>query len=244
MQTLNIQNYFDKTEGIDRLNLELISAVKIFKQQNEIELAKYKQNAIGSLIGGIAQEIKSDLFSISASNELTNMLLKDKRTSITEEELNNLNNLYNNSKNTLSNIDMVLTSLIRNSTEISDYVMDGNEIYSIINLVLKNLVKEKLIDFNSNISLRPNSYIKGSVTDVMFLVCEIISKIIDQSKAQDIIDFSITEDEAHWLFEIESENISKLSSSFKYLIKMLMTSINESNIEIEDSKIVVSLNKI
>ena len=42
MQKLNIQNYFDKTEGIDRLNLELISAVKIFNQQNEIELTKYK----------------------------------------------------------------------------------------------------------------------------------------------------------------------------------------------------------
>ena len=64
MKKLNIQNYHDKTEGIDRLNLELISAVKIFNQQSEIELTKYKTRAIGELISGVAQEIKSNLLSV------------------------------------------------------------------------------------------------------------------------------------------------------------------------------------
>ena len=80
MKTLNIQNYYDKTEGIDRLNLELISAVRIFAQQNEIELTKYKSNAIGNLMASVAQEIKENLLSISAGIELTNMLITDNST--------------------------------------------------------------------------------------------------------------------------------------------------------------------
>ena len=49
MQKLGIQNYHDKTEGIDKLNLEIISAIKIFGQQSEIELNRFRTNAIGSI---------------------------------------------------------------------------------------------------------------------------------------------------------------------------------------------------
>ena len=79
MQKLNIQNYYDKTEGIDKLNLELTSAVKIFNQQNEIELTKFKTNTIGELMNSIAEEIKSDLLSIGAGIEVTNMMFQKDR---------------------------------------------------------------------------------------------------------------------------------------------------------------------
>lgn len=243
MQTLNIQNYFDKTEGIDRLNLELISAVKIFKQQNEIELSKYKQNAIGNLISGIAQEMKADLLSVSASIELANMVLKDKNTNVEQSEVEKLNTFYNNSKETLSNIDKILTSLISQSGNDNDYVIDGNEAYKLIKLILKNIAKERQVDFETNISLRPNSYIKGDVNDIIFLTSEILSKIIEQSNKGDAVKFSLTEDEENWLFEINSENISKLQNSFTYLLRMLVISIENCMLNIEENKIVISLKK-
>ncbi len=243
MQTLNIQNYFDKTEGIDRLNLELISAVKIFKQQNEIELSKYKQNAIGNLISGIAQEMKADLLSVSASIELANMVLKDKNTNVEQSEVEKLNTFYNNSKETLSNIDKILTSLISQSGNDSDYVIDGNEAYKLIKLILKNIAKERQVDFETNISLRPNSYIKGDVNDIIFLTSEILSKIIEQSNKDDSVKFALTEDEENWLFEINSENISKLQNSFTYLLRMLVISIENCMLNIEENKIVISLKK-
>ena len=243
MQTLNIQNYFDKTEGIDRLNLELISAVKIFKQQNEIELSKYKQNAIGNLISGIAQEMKADLLSVSASIELANMVLKDKNTNVEQSEVEKLNTFYNNSKETLSNIDKILTSLISQSGNDSDYVIDGNEAYKLIKLILKNIAKERQVDFETNISLRPNSYIKGDVNDIIFLTSEILSKIIEQSNKGDEVKFSLTEDEENWLFEINSENISKLQNSFTYLLRMLVISIENCMLNIEENKIIISLKK-
>lgn len=244
MQNLNIQNYYDKTEGIDRLNLELISAVKIFKQQNEIELSRYRQNAIGSLISGIAQEIKSDLLSVTASIELNNMILKLSDNNISQEDIKKLNEFYTNSKNTLLNIDKILTSLIRQSSQDSNCVMEGNEIFELINLIVKNEIKIREIDYESNVSLRPNSYIKGNVNDIIYLVCEIIKRISEVSQPKEKLRFSFTEDENSWLFEIESSDIEKLSSSFKYLIKMIMTSIEQSSINVSDNKVTISLNKI
>ncbi len=245
MQNLNIQNYYDKTEGIDRLNLELISAVKIFKQQNEIELSKYKQNAIGALISGIAQELKSDLFSISGSIELTNMLIKDPATKINTEELKKLNDIYINNKNTLLNIDKVLTSLIRQSSQDDDYVMEGKDIIELIRLILKNEAQSREVKFDASISLRPNSYIKGSINDVIFLICEIVKKVMEYSNKQDEINLSFTEDENDWLFYLSSENVRRLPNSFIYLIKTLMTSINNTEFKNdEENVLVVSIKKI
>lgn len=244
MQNLNIQNYYDKTEGIDRLNLELISAVKIFKQQSEIELSKYKQNAIGSLINGIAQEIKADLLSVTASIELNNMLIKKIYDDTTKEDIDKLNGFYNNSKNTLLSIDKVLTSLINQSSKSSDSIMDATDVFELINLIVKNQVKIKALDYNSNISLRPNSYLKGNVNDIMYLICEIIKRITEVSESNDKLKFSLTEDENNWLFDVESQNIKKLSGSFKYLIKMLITSIDDSRVHINENNIVIELLKV
>lgn len=245
MQKLNIQNYYDKTEGIDKLNLEIISAVKIFKQQNEIELAKYKQQAIGALIAGIAQEIKADLLSISGSIELMNMLVKSSSGMASEEELTKLNNIYTNNKNTLQNVDKVLTAVIKQSSEDEDFVVAGEEIIMLANLILKNEVKMKKVDFTTNVSLRPNSYIKGNINDILFLTCEIVKRILDKSEENDKISLSITEDESNWYIYVTSQNISKLPASFIYLVKMLMASIKDSDFKIEsEEKIVISLQKV
>ena len=62
---------------------------------------------------------------------------------------------------------------------------------------------------------------------------------------QDEINLSFTEDEAHWLFCIKSNNISNLQNSFIYLIKMLITSVNDAQFKLEENnEIIVSMKKI
>ena len=46
LMRLDIQNYHDKSDGVDKLLLQVMSAIRIFNQQNEIMLSKYKVNAI------------------------------------------------------------------------------------------------------------------------------------------------------------------------------------------------------
>ncbi len=243
MQTLNIQNYHDKTEGIDRLNLELISAVKIFNQQNQIELARYKTNAIGSLMVGIAQEIKSNLLSVSAGIEVTNLFIQDKKLMLERENLEKLNDSYKANKESLERVDKVLTAIINQSTEDVDYVMADTDIMEIIKLILKNVSKETGVVLNTKIALKQNSYLKGSVNDVIFVSCEILKQLIELQEAGSSIQFVLTEDQDNWYFSMTSEKVALLHNSKFYLIRKLMISMKNISLKEEENKLILVIKK-
>ena len=140
MQKLNIQNYFDKTEGIDRLNLELISAVKIFNQQTEIELSKYKTKTIGELMNSIAEEIRSDMLSVGAGIEVTNMMISNVDELKNKEEIQKLKNFYEKNKNSLERVDKILDALIAESTG-EEKILKCDDIVDLISLIVKNDAK-------------------------------------------------------------------------------------------------------
>lgn len=244
MQTLNIQNYHDKTEGIDRLNLELISAVKIFNQQNQIELTKYRTNAIGNLVAGAAQEIKSNLLSVSAGIEVTNMLIQDKSLMIDRENLEKLNKFYISNKESLERVDKVLTAIINQSTSIEDYVMTDQDIVDIIQLILNSTSHEYGIKLNTRIALKSNSYLKGSVNDVIFIICELIQQLMELQEKGSKIDFVLTEDQDNWYFNVISPKVHLLNSTKFYLIRKLMISLKDINLEENEEKIQLILKKV
>lgn len=244
MQTLNIQNYHDKTDGIDRLNLELISAVKIFNQQNEIELSRYRTNAIGNLIFGVAQEIKASLLSVSAGIEVTNMLIQDKTMMEEKDNLEKLNKSYIANKESLERIDKVLTAIINQSTNNENYIMQDTDILEIIRLILKNVSCETGVTLNSKIALKANSYISGTVNDVIFIVCELLKELMELQESGTSIDFVLTEDEANWYFSISSDKIQELNDTKFYLIRKLIISINDIEHREEGNKIQIILKKV
>lgn len=244
MQNLNIQNYHDKTEGIDRLNLELISAIKIFNQQNQIELAKYRTNAIGNLIIGVAQEIKANLLSVSAGIEVTNMLIQDKSLMIERENLERLNKSYKGNKDSLERVDKVLTAIINQATTDEDYVMQDEEIVEIIKLILKSVSRETGVILNSKIALKAKSYLNGSVNDVIFIVCEILKQLMELQERGTSLDFVLTEDENNWYFNISSDKIKMLNDTKFYLVRKIIISIKNIDIHEEENRIQLILKKI
>ncbi|MDD3304310.1 MAG: response regulator [Clostridia bacterium] len=243
MQKLNIQNYHDKTEGIDRLNLELISAVKIFNQQSEIELTKYKTKAIGELIYGVAQEIKSNLLSVGASMEYTNMLIQNNGKEIDNDKIEKLNKFYTNNKESLLRVDKVLSSIINQSTENTDYVMTDKDVMEIISLILKNEAQVRGIELVSRISLKSDSYIKGGINDTIFIVCEIIKELMELEAKGNKIELVLTEDEEYWYFNITNGKVSAISPSQYYILNKVVISIEGTNIYRDDNKIVISIKK-
>lgn len=244
MQTLNIQNYYDKTEGIDKLNLELISAVKIFDQQNEIQLDKYRQNAIANLMSSVAQEIKANLLSVSAGIEVTNMLIQDRSILVENDNLEKLNSSYIRSKESLGRVDKVLTAIINQSNNSTNQVMRDNDIVDIIKLMLKTTSYDKGVELNTKISLRVGSYISGAVNDVLFIVCEILRELMEISSDKSSILFVLTEDQDSWYFNISNSNITKINTSKIYLIKRLIISLENVEFELEDNKIKFMLKKV
>lgn len=222
LKRLNIQNYHDKTEGIDRLNLEIISAVRVFMQQYEIEISNYRANAIGKLMAGVAQEIKNNLLSVGAGLEATNMLISTDLAKVNEQDLEKVNKFYSNNKNSLERIDKVLTSIISQSREGVKNVTTDKDIVDIITLIVKNDLKIKEINFVPKIALKANSYITAKTSDIIFIICEIIRNLTLLGSKGDTIEFTLTEDENNWFFDVSSEIIdSKMSNtSIQKIIKI------------------------
>lgn len=244
METLNIQNYFDKTEGIDRLNLELLSAVRIFHQQNEIRLKKFKSSAIGTLAFGVAQEIKKNMLSVGAGLEFTNLSLQEAENKpLPKEALTSMTKYYESSKDSLERIDRVLSAIINQSTENSSYIMSDKEVSEILRLILAQRCKAKDINFLLKVALKTDSYISGGINDVIFILCDIVGNLIELSMAGEKIEITIAEDESKWYFNIEDEHVAKLSASYLYLLQNVAVSLEKTNIEAVDNKIVLSILK-
>lgn len=242
MQKLNIQNYFDKTEGIDRLNLELISAVKIFNQQTEIELSKYKTKTIGELMNSIAEEIKSDMLSVGAGIEVTNMMISNVDELKNKEEIQKLKNFYEKNKSSLERVDKILDALIAESTG-EEKILKCDDIVDLISLIVKNDAKKKEIKFTTHTALKSSNYIAGSINQSIFIISEIVRKLINKSNSGDNIEFVFTEDESNWLLNLNSENIFKIDELDVFMIRRVVSSINGFNIEFEKNKISVQVKK-
>jgi CheY-like chemotaxis protein len=241
MQKLNIQNYHDKTEGIDKLNLELISAVKIFMQQNEIALSKYKSTAIGKLIASIAEEIRSSLMSVGAGIELTNMLIKDTKSGIEIEKLMKINKYYDNNKIYLEKTDKVLTAIVNQlAVENSEDILKDDEVIELVGLILQGELKLKGIIFDKKIALKSDSYLKGNINDAIFITCEIIRKIIEISDHGTKIEFVLTDDDNSWIFIVRSENISKVDFG---LLKNVVLAIKNLKIQLDQGEVQILIQK-
>lgn len=239
MKKLNIQNYHDKTEGIEKLNLELISAVKIFQQQNAISVAKFKSNAVSKLISSIASNIKESLMSVSGTIEITNMMIGDK---LSEEDANKLSSYYNKNKQGLEKVDKVLNTIITELSNENVNVLPDKDVEEIINSILENELKQKGIKLNTNVSLRASSYISGNIVNVIFIICEFILSIINVTESD--IEFTITEDENNWYFKVKSDDIQKVNRNDCYILKNVTLSINNANLEINEKDAILSLKKV
>lgn len=241
LKSLGIQNYFDKTEGIDRLNLELISAVKIFCQQNEIELSKFKSYSIGKLIAGVAQEIKDNLLSIGAGIEITNMSVND--NNIDTNTIANLNKYYRNNKESLERIDKVLTSIINQSTENTEYVLSDVDVIELLEIITKNKAKSKNINLKIKSALKNQGYIKGSINDSVFIVAEILESLMNLEDEGSLINVIFTDDESKWYFKVSSEDIGLLPNSKISLLEKVASAMNKTKLYKEEDNIILSIGK-
>ena len=242
MKKLNIQNYHDKTEGIDSLNLKIISAVKISNQQNEIEAVKYKTNAIEKIIASVAATLKSNLMSVSASMEVTNLFTRNGNINLTEKDVEIIKDAYETNKINLEKIDKILTTLIKGSSKESNDIFADSEIIEIINLIVANELKEKEIEFVAKSSLRGVSYISGPVADIIFIIAELIIRL-GEIQNKDKISFVLTEDEKKWYFIIETPYTEKLDMNRKLIFKNIAKILENTMFEVEKDKLKFILDK-
>lgn len=239
MKRLNIQNFHDKTEGIEKLNLEVISAVKIFQQQNSISVAKFRANAIAKLISSIAANIKGSLMSVSGSIEITNMMVSDV---LDKDKIEKLNAFQESNKKNLEKVDRVLSTIMNAGNDEGQDVMLDTDIVEIVKSILEAEMKQKMINFDANVSLRTSSYITGDIKDIIFILCEIAMRVSDVTETKEI-EFVITEDEEKWYFDIRNKDINKIDNNNLYILKNVTLSMKGAQMIKKEGSICIALSK-
>lgn len=245
LKRLNIQNYHDKSDGVEKLLLQVTSAVRIFNQQNLIELSKYRVNAIGKLVRGIAEELKAPLLSIGASMEATKTLVDSIKTAAGEEAYEKINAAYVNSKNQIERIDKICKTII-SQTE-GDYSKVGLTVEDIIDtlkLMISSELKVSGVVLKEEISVKNDQYIYGKIDDVIFIICELFHDLIDISSRNDEITLGLRESENAWYISLFNNKKGYIEKSKVFLIKNIIRRMEEIGFEEISGQYVIELKKV
>lgn len=245
LKRLNIQNYHDKSDGVEKLLLQVTSAVRIFNQQNMIELSKYRINAIGKLVKGVAEELKSPLLSIGASMEATKTLVESIKSEAGDEAYKKINEAYLNSKKQIERIDKICKTIINQTDENGDKVgLTAIDIAETLKLMVAGELRMAGITFEENITVKPDSYVYGKIDDVIFILCEIVHKIIEVSEMQDKIIFSIRENSDAWYISLNNDKLHLIDKTKVYLIKSIIGRIDGVGFEEVAGQYILELKKV
>lgn len=243
LERLNIQNYHDKVDGIDKLYLQVLSAVRIFAQQNEIMLERYRTNSIGKLISGIAQELKSPIMALSAGIEAENIIL-GKDSIINAEVKEKFNKFSSNNKTYVEKIDKVLSTIINQSLyENTEEYLSPEDIINRIELILSRTLKENEILLEKNIKLRNNTVLYGKISDCVFILCEFIQKTIVHNKNKTTISLEMSEDENSWIMNCKCEGFNEISNKDMFILENILHMMPDVTYQFMNNEFNLNLNK-
>ena len=244
LKRLNIQNYHDKSDGVEKLLLQVTSAVRIFNQQNLIELSRYRVNAIGKLIKGIAEELKAPLLSIGASMEATKTLVDSIKSKAGEEAYSKINDAYINSKLQMERINKICKTIIHQvETDDRKAGMLLRDAMDTLKLMTINEFKLSGVKLKEDIAMKLDTYVYGRVDDIIFILCELMTKIIEVSAAGDEILLTIRENETAWYISLSSEKIKFVEKTKVFLIKNIIARMDDAKFEEIPGQYVIEVKK-
>lgn len=244
LERLDIQNYHDKSDGAEKLLLQVMSAVRIFDQQTKVYLSEYRAKAIGSLVKGIAEELKSPLLSIGAGIEATKILIETSESKQDKELLEQINTLYLGNKECLKKIDKVLSTLILQSEASSEeQTISITDIVEILEYLMINEMKIKKIKFEKNLHDAGNDYITGRVSDLIFVLSEIINKIISVAELESVIDLSINSTADAWYITIKCDTAEQNNMDI-YLIRNVLAGMSGTSLQLLNGAFVIEVKKL
>lgn len=244
LERLNIQNYHDKVDGIDKLYLQVLSAVRIFAQQNQIMLERYRTNSIGKLVSGIAQELKTPIMALSAGIEAEKMIVGSS-DNLTIDVKEKIDKFSSNNRVYIDQIDKVLSTIINQSIyENTEEYLSAEDIISRIRLILSKILKEKNIVLNSDIKVKSGTLIYGKISDCVFILCEVIQKAINTGIQGTEINVNISEDPNVWIVNCKSSGINDIKNKDMFMIQNILHIMSDVSYEFLDNEFVIKANKV
>ncbi|MBR5227900.1 MAG: hybrid sensor histidine kinase/response regulator [Clostridia bacterium] len=244
LQRLDIQNYHDKSDGADKLLLQVMSAVRIFDQQTKVYLSEYRAKAIGGLIKGIAEELKSPILTIGAGIEATKVLIESTENIQDKELLQQVNQLYLGNKECLKKIDKILSTVIIQSQASNEIqVIKIEDMAETLEYLLASELRQKHVKLEKNITCK-DEYMSGKVSDLIFILTELIHKMLKATPDNSKIELGINSAESAWYISLKCKEIPNPSMIDIYLVRNVLAGISGMNIQYLDGDFVIEVKKI
>lgn len=246
LMRLDIQNYHDKANGPDKLLLQVLSAVRIFDQQNKVAMSGYRLKVIARLMNSIAEDLKSPIMSLGVGLEATQVLVNNAKE-LDKNIVDKLTKIHNVNKTCLNTINNVMSLLISQSSDSDEGAKIKNAI-EFVNIIrdltagelrTKKIQLEVIEDKND----KQIDYIAGNMKDIIFIICELIHQIVNVADESSSINLEITNDKEAYYISLENEAVARILESDIFVLKSIITGMADISIENIANRFVIKIKK-
>ena len=165
--------------------------MQIIQNNQTMLIEKERLASLGQMIGGIAHNLKTPIFSISGGLEGLNDLIEEFDTSIEDPTVNNqdmhdiatdMKNWIDKLKTHVSYMSDVITAVKGQAVTLSEensIDFSVEELFKHIDILMKHEIKNALITLNIENNVNNTKLIKGNINSLVQVINNIISNAIE-----------------------------------------------------------------
>ena len=220
--------------AIQKLNTKQLQTI----QENQaMIIEKERLASLGQMIGGIAHNLKTPIFSISGAAEGLQDLINEYKESITDSSVTvedhlaiakDMEEWIVKTKKYTSYMSDVITAVRGQAvafTEKADESFTVEELVKNVVILMKHELQKSLTSLNTNIQLDKSFEIKGNINSLVQVLNNLISNAIQSytDEQNKIIDFSIFKDGNKIVFSVKDYGCGISEEVQKKLFKEMIT---------------------
>ena len=191
--------------------------LKAIQNSQSMLIERERLASLGQMIGGIAHNLKTPIFSISGAAEGIGDLVKEYKESISDpnvtiedhlEIAHDMEEWVSKIKNYSEYMSDVITAVKGQAitfTEKSDEAFTIGELVKNVSILMKHELQQSLITLNTDIKMDESFEIKGNINSLVQVINNLISNAIQsyEGKPHCVIDFTIFKNENNINFTIQ-----------------------------------------
>ena len=207
------------------------------QNSQSILIEKERLASLGQMIGRIAHNLKTPIFSIAGATEGIQDLVNEYKESISDPNVTiedhldiakDMENWLVKIRNYTEYMSDVITAVKGQAvafTERSDESFTIEELVKKVNILMKHELQQALVSLNTNIQIDQNFEISGNINSLVQVINNLISNSIHSYKDQPnkVIDFSIYKDKNKIIFSIKDYGCGMNEEVQNKLFKEMIT---------------------
>lgn len=200
-------------------------------------IEKERLASLGQMIGGIAHNLKTPIFSISGATEGLQDLVKEYRESITDDTVTiedhlaiakDMDEWLSKIKNYAAYMSDVITAVRGQAVAFTDRT---NEFFTIeeltkrVSILMKHELQQSLTSLTTSVQVDKDLEIKGNINSLVQVINNLISNAIQayNGEPNNTIDFSIYKDTKNVIFSIKDYGCGMSEEIQEKLFKEMIT---------------------